>query len=209
MNQILQVQLFLRDSYEADPFVALTEQYGIKVRKYPEDNLVLLDYDQIESPKTHPIVVECRSLILAMDTLEVVSRKFDRFFNLGEAPELYQDFDFDRAVVMEKADGCLSEEVYIKTENGNKSIREICESRYNGKILAYDHLEEVDVWVYIQDYSIDEDESKQWYEITLTDGRSIRLTGNHKIWCSDIKCYRRVDELTGDEDLQLETAISQ
>ena len=106
-DHILQVQLFLRDSYEADPFVALTEQYGIKVRKYPEDNLVLLDYDQIESPKTHQIVVECRSLILAMDTLEVVSRKFDRFFNLGEAPELYQDFDFDRAVVLEKADGSL------------------------------------------------------------------------------------------------------
>ena len=106
-DHILQVQLFLRDSYEADPFVALTEQYGIKVRKYPEDNIVLLDYDQIESPKTHPIVIECRSLILAMDTLEVVSRKFDRFFNLGEAPELYQDFDFDSAVVMEKADGSL------------------------------------------------------------------------------------------------------
>lgn len=106
-DHILQVQLFLRDSYEADPFVALTEQYGIKVRKYPEDNLVLLDYDQIESPKTHPIVIECRSLILAMDTLEVVSRKFDRFFNLGESPELYQDFDFDSAVVMEKADGSL------------------------------------------------------------------------------------------------------
>lgn len=106
-DHILQVQLFLRDSYEVDPFVALTEQYGIKVRKYPEDNLVLLDYDQIESPKTHPIVVECRSLILAMDTLEVVSRKFDRFFNLGEAPDLYQDFDFAKAVVMEKADGSL------------------------------------------------------------------------------------------------------
>ena len=106
-DHILQVQLFLRDSYEADPFVALTEQYGIKVRKYPEDNLVLLDYDQIESPKTHQIVVECRSLILALDTLEVVSRKFDRFFNLGEAPEFHQDFDFDRAVVLEKADGSL------------------------------------------------------------------------------------------------------
>lgn len=104
---MLNVQAFLTKSEDADPFASLAAQYGIKVRKYPEDNIVLLDYDQIESPKTHPIVVECRSLILALDTLEVVSRKFDRFFNLGEAPELHQDFDFDRAVVLEKADGSL------------------------------------------------------------------------------------------------------
>ena len=82
----LEVQKFLDDEYE-DGLDRLTELFGIKVRRYPEDNLVLLDYNQIDSPKTHPIVIECRSLILALDTLEVVSRKFDRFFNLGEAPD--------------------------------------------------------------------------------------------------------------------------
>lgn len=100
---MLKVQEYLKTNTLAQ----LTEELGIKAKVYEEDNLVLLDYDQINSPKMHPIVIECRSLILTLDTFDVVSRKFDRFFNLGEAPELYEDFDFENAVVMEKADGSL------------------------------------------------------------------------------------------------------
>lgn len=100
---MLEVQKYLKEKTLAD----LKAELGIKVREYPEDNLVLLDYNQIESPKTHPITIECRSLILALDTFDVVSRKFDRFFNLGEAPETVVDFDFSDATVMEKADGSI------------------------------------------------------------------------------------------------------
>lgn len=104
----LEVQNYLRTFYSLEEGLAqLKETYGIKSRVYLEDKIVLLDYDQIESPKTHPITIECRSLILSTVDLEVVSRKFDRFFNLGEAPELYEFFDFKHAVVMEKADGSL------------------------------------------------------------------------------------------------------
>lgn len=86
---------------------ALKQEFGIKYRLYPEDGMVLLDYDQINSPKSHPIVIECRSLILCCHTFGVVSRKFDRFFNYGECPEYYEDFDFSKAQVFEKVDGSL------------------------------------------------------------------------------------------------------
>lgn len=86
---------------------ALKQEFGIKFRLYPEDGMVLLDYDQINSPKSHPIVIECRSLILCCHTFGVVSRKFDRFFNYGECPEYYEDFDFSKAQVFEKVDGSL------------------------------------------------------------------------------------------------------
>lgn len=86
---------------------ALKQEFGIKYRLYPEDGMVLLDYDQINSPKSHPIVIECRSLILRYHTFGVVSRKFDRFFNYGECPEYYEDFDFSKAQVFEKVDGSL------------------------------------------------------------------------------------------------------
>ena len=86
---------------------ALKQEFGIKYRLYPEDSMVLLDYDQINSPKSHPIVIECRSLILCCHTFGVVSRKFDRFFNYGECPEYYEDFDFSKAQVFEKVDGSL------------------------------------------------------------------------------------------------------
>ena len=86
---------------------ALKTEYGISARLYPEDDIVLLDYSQIDSPKMHPITIECRSLILRMSDLSVVSRAFDRFFNAGECPEYYSDFDASRANVYEKADGSL------------------------------------------------------------------------------------------------------
>jgi hypothetical protein len=103
-----------------DPVAALNtlnETRGIKVKLYPEDNIVLLDYDQIESPKTDPLVIECRSLILNATTFEIVSKKFNRFFNFGEAPEQLEGFSFDTAVVFEKADGSLSSVYHNSSTN--------------------------------------------------------------------------------------------
>lgn len=65
-------------------FQKLTEAFGIKVKDYPGHKLVVLNYDQINSPKMEPIVQECRGLILDYE-LNIVCRPFDRFFNYGEA----------------------------------------------------------------------------------------------------------------------------
>lgn len=92
------------DSIE-NGLAALTDAFGIKIRR--DGKLLVLNYDQIESPKTDPIVVECRSLILEQDTLRVVSRGFDRFFNLGEALDTMPVIDWTRAKVYDKIDGSL------------------------------------------------------------------------------------------------------
>lgn len=109
---MLNVQKFLLAQKEqglsnAQAFEQLTEQFAIKVKHYEDERIVLLDYHMIDSPKMNPVVIECRSLILQFDTFGVVSRKFDRFFNYGEASEYYHDFDLSRSVIMEKADGSL------------------------------------------------------------------------------------------------------
>ena len=104
----MKVQEYLRGKGELlHALATLKEELGIRYKVYEEDGMVILDYDQIESPKTHPIVIECRSLILSYPEFDVVSRKYDRFFNYGEAPDMYADFSFDDAIVMEKADGSL------------------------------------------------------------------------------------------------------
>lgn len=87
-------------------FSKLNTAFGIKVKDYPEQKLVVLNYDQIESPKTDPIVMECRGLILDYD-LNVICRPFDRFFNLGEAPDTQAHLDMTKAVAYEKVDGSL------------------------------------------------------------------------------------------------------
>ena len=134
-NFLLQIVDFDGNSLSA--LEALKEEFGIKYRIYPEDRMVLLDYDQIESPKSHPIVVECRSLILNYpDFSKVVSRKFDRFFNYGECPEYYADFDFENAVVYEKADGSLIG-VYFNFETGRWEISTRGMAKAEGPHLFY------------------------------------------------------------------------
>lgn len=90
---------------KANGLEALTEQLAISVKKV--DDLLVLNYNQIDSPKTDPIVMECRSLILEAGTLKVVSRSMDRFFNLGEALNVTPEIDWSRAVAYEKVDGSL------------------------------------------------------------------------------------------------------
>ena len=115
----MQVVEYLRKFETAEAgLAALKEEFGISARTYPEDDIVLLDYSQIDSPKMHPIVIECRSLILQMSSLRVVSRAFDRFFNAGECPDYYADFDAKRARVYEKADGSLVKVYWHPTKGG-------------------------------------------------------------------------------------------
>lgn len=97
---MLNVQTYIQEN----GIEALETELGIKVKYF--DDLVLLDYSQIDSPKTHPVVLECRGLILNASTYEVVCRSFDRFFNLNECPDLTA-FDFENATIVEKADGSL------------------------------------------------------------------------------------------------------
>lgn len=113
-------------------------------------------------------------------------------------------FDRDLWYASRKLDGCVSGDTLITMENGKRiPIKEIVESKIEGKVQTYNpetgkiefnkilnHMKNMD----------DINESKhQWYEIELDDGRKIRLTGNHKVFIPELGCYRRVDELTGDE----------
>ena len=108
----MNVQMFLlaRTQEGLSPVEALgvlNKELSIKTKIYEEEGLVLLDYHMIDSPKLDPIVIECRSLILEVGTWKLVSRKFDRFFNYGEAQDYYSDFDVSRCIAYEKADGSL------------------------------------------------------------------------------------------------------
>lgn len=90
-------------------FRKLTEVYGIKVKDYLEQKLVVLNYDQINSPKMEPIVQECRGLILDYD-LNIICRPFDRFFNYGEAET--DKMDLTGYTYYPKLDGSLIKVYY-------------------------------------------------------------------------------------------------
>ena len=112
----LQIQKFLREYESASPFAAerilaslleLQIKFGIYTNHHPQYlNLIQFSYDQIESPKDHPIVRECRGIILdSCNNWNVVAYPFNRFFNYGEG---YADeIDWTTARVQEKVDGSL------------------------------------------------------------------------------------------------------
>jgi hypothetical protein len=138
----LKVQTYLKNKVESglsnlEALKELEKEFAIKVKLYedPQDRFVLLNYDQTESPKAHPVVIECRSLILCLDTFNLVSKKFDRFFNLGECPEFYSDFSFQDSLVMEKVDGSL---VGIYHHNGVWQISTRGMAKAEGPFLTGD-----------------------------------------------------------------------
>ena len=125
---MMEVQKYLKEHGIAK----LQEEFAIMVTDYPDR--VVLNYNQIDSPRFHPIVDECRALILRKnENWTVLARSFDRFYNFGEGvdkgradtiytqrvaidpfssslydgEQKYRDFDLSRAFIQEKLDGSL------------------------------------------------------------------------------------------------------
>lgn len=93
----------------------LVDEFAIKVssdERFPD--LLVLNYNQIDSPKNHPIVKECRSLVVNQEggSYSVVSRSFDRFFNQGENGD---EFDLSKVELFEKVDGSLVSVFYVES----------------------------------------------------------------------------------------------
>ncbi len=83
-----------------EPLHITAKEYG---------TFLLLNYSQIDSPKTDPVVMECRGLILDKVTYEPLAQGFERFFNYGEIEGSPMPKSFKGAVVSEKIDGtCIT-----------------------------------------------------------------------------------------------------
>lgn len=102
---MLQIQNYLTNGKS---LLDLQLDFGIKAVDHPDLPLVILNYNQIESPKNHPIVREARGLVLNKHDWSLVARSFPRFFNWGEVPDEMLLFDFSNFTVHSKEDGSLA-----------------------------------------------------------------------------------------------------
>ena len=110
--------------------------------------------------------------------------------------------DPDKLVAISvKVHGCVEKSTIVNTkEFGDLTIGEIVDNKINCHILARDIEKDEDVYVPIdQHYMIPND--GDWYEIELEDGRKLTITGNNPVWLPELNCYRKVEELVGDEYL--------
>ena len=106
--------------------------------------------------------------------------------------------------ITEKCHGCVDKDTIIDTlEEGKIRIKEIVEQKKKLHIKTLNtetneiEYALIDNWYF---YPNDED----WYEIELENGQRIEITGNNPIWLPKEKCYRRVDELVGEEVLLID-----
>lgn len=104
----MKTQEYLRQfSSTESALSAIADEYGI-VNSRHEDGRVILNYRQGVSPKTDPLVRECRGLTLdSKDNWRLVARGFDRFFNIGEHREEQDKFQWNDSIATEKVDGSL------------------------------------------------------------------------------------------------------
>lgn len=104
MLRELAVQHHLRNGGTLE---SLTAECAVKAKRHPEfPSLVHFSYDQLESPKNHPMVIESRGLILDESrNWRAVAFPFTRFFNYGEPNAA--EIDWQTARVQEKVDGSM------------------------------------------------------------------------------------------------------
>lgn len=119
----LNVQKYLRSGKSLED---LSKEFYIKANRSTHlPSLVLLKYDQLNSPSAHPIVVECRGIILdEANDWRVVCYSFNRFFNLGEGHAA--KLDWPNTKILAKLDGCFRYDTGIDLwEGGSEDIGRI------------------------------------------------------------------------------------
>jgi len=97
---MLETQKFLQTGTIDD----ISKSFGIHTKVY--DDRIVFNYRIDSKPKFHPIVLECRGLILSLPDYKVLCRSFDRFFNYGEGDDK-DSFNWNNCIVFNKLDGSL------------------------------------------------------------------------------------------------------
>jgi hypothetical protein len=116
------------------------------------------------------------------------------------------DFTKEEWIGSRKLDGCLHGDSIIEFEDGKKlKIKDVVNSKIKGNVKSYntktkkiEYKPIIDWMINLEDINRDNNE---WFEITLENNKKIILTGNHRVWLPELRCWRRADELEGNEKL--------
>ena len=151
---------------------------------------------------------ECRGLVFDTATGNLISHPYHKFFNVGEREETQVNKVnlYEPHVVLEKLDGCCDENTILHTQNGEMTIRTICEQEYKGLVLGYNHIIHQSYWTPVVGHSIKEN-NEDWYEIEIEGGKMIKLTSNHKVWCVNKNSYVEVSNLSEDDEVLIQSYI--
>lgn len=189
------------------PFVKDKENIRVKFDETFKKTVVcyMIQADDLFVGENAAYEKECRGITFH-ETGEIACRTLHKFKNIGENESLQpQNIRWADVVrVMDKKDGCCDGDTLVLTVDGEKTIREICETKYSGLVFGFDHRTNKLKLTPVLSHSIKPNDNS-WFEIQLENNTKIKLTGNHKVWITNKGQYTRVDELKeGDDVLLLE-----
>jgi hypothetical protein len=109
-------------------------------------------------------------------------------------------------LVSRKIDGCLSGDTMVEFEDNQKMcLRDVFNAKPNKLIKTYNKItkkvEYKRILNYMKNLNDVNEKDIQWYRITLKNGVVVKATGNHRVYIQKLSCWRRIDELAGDEGL--------
>ena len=108
--------------------------------------------------------------------------------------------DGELVVIQEKLHGCADYDTIIDSlKHGKIKIGEYVLKNYEGDMVKSYNTDTKEVeYRPIVGHLIQEN-NDDWYEITTDDGIVVKLTGDHRVWCENLKAYRCVRDLDGSE----------
>lgn len=107
-----------------------------------------------------------------------------------------------------KLDGCLSSDTLVLTNMGELTIGNIVNDNVECTVKTYNELtKKIEFKPIVNRFKngldVNESNKTQWFELTLENDKTIKITGNHRVYLPRLKCWRRVDELNENDVLML------
>lgn len=96
-------------------------------------------------------------------------------------------------------DECFTEDTQVMTEIGLKSIKEVVETRYSGRVLSYDAETQREVWKPVTDW-FDIPDEREVLRLTFDNGVEITVTLNQDIYTTN-RGWVKACELTEQDDI--------
>jgi intein/homing endonuclease len=97
---------------------------------------------------------------------------------------------------------CVYGDAIIQTEkNGEMTLKEFVDGNVDDKVLAYDELTHTNEYKNVI-AKMNNDDTDEWLEIELEDGKIIQVTPNHRIYV-DGTGYVQAKDLTNDMELKV------
>jgi len=102
-----------------------------------------------------------------------------------------------------KEHNSLSGNTIIITENGEKTIKEICETKYSGRVLSYS-VDEIDE---IKAHNISSNIGA-WFEVKTKLGKRLGTSSKHPIWLTKLQYYRQAKDLRVGDNIRITNELN-